>query len=61
MAKNYNILSTSELKDEIKKLTEQFNKAKETLSENYKIMEETSNKYEEIQAIINKREGKSNN
>lgn len=60
MAKNYNILSTSELKDEIKKLTEQFNKAKETLSENYKIMEETSNKYEEIQAIINKREGKSN-
>ena len=60
MAKNYNILSTSELKDEIKKLTEQFNKAKETLSENYKIMEETSNKYEEIQAIINKREGKPN-
>jgi len=60
MAKNYNILSTSELKDEIRKLTEQFNKAKETLSENYKIMEETSNKYEEIQAIINKREGKSN-
>ena len=60
MAKNYNILSTSELKDEIKKLTEQFNKAKETLSENYKIMEETSNKYEEIQAIINKRGGKSN-
>lgn len=60
MAKNYNILSTSELKDEIRKLTEQFNKAKEALSENYKIMEETSNKYEEIQAIINKREGKSN-
>ena len=60
MAKNYNILSTSELKDEIRKLTEQFNKAKETLSENYKIMEETSNKYEEIQAIINKRERKSN-
>ena len=60
MAKNYNILSTSELKDEMRKLTENFNNAKEELSKNYKIMGDCSKAYEEITSIINKREGKIN-
>lgn len=60
MTKNYNILSTSELKDEIRKLTENFNNAKEELSKNYKIMGDCSKTYEEITSIINKREGKIN-
>ena len=55
MTKNYNILSTSELKDEIRKLTENFNNAKEELSKNYKIMGDCSKAYEEITSIINKR------
>ena len=60
MTKNYNILSTSELTDEIRKLTENFNNAKEELSKNYKIMGDCSKSYEEITSIINKREGKIN-
>ena len=60
MTKNYNILSTSELKDEIRKLTENFNNAKEELSKNYKIMGDCAKAYEEITSIINKREGKIN-
>lgn len=59
MTKNYNMLSTSELKDEIRKLTENFNKAKEELSKNYEIMGDCSKAYEEITSIINKREGKN--
>ena len=59
MTKNYNMLSTSELKDEIRKLTENFNNAKEELSKNYKIMGDCSKVYEEILSIINKREGKN--
>ncbi len=59
MTKNYNMLSTSELKDEILKLTENFNNAKEELSKNYKIMDDCSKAYEEITSIINKREGKN--
>lgn len=58
MDKNYNILSTSELKSEIERLTKEFNEAKDELAKNYKIMEDTSKAYEEIQSIINKREGK---
>lgn len=58
MDKNYNILSTSELKSEIERLTNQFNDAKDELAKNYKIMEDASKTYEEIQFIINKREGK---
>lgn len=58
MDKNYNILSTSELKSEIERLTNDFNNAKDELTKNYKIMEDTSKAYEEIQFIINKREGK---
>ena len=53
------MLSTSELKDEIRKLTENFNNAKEELSKNYKIMGDCSKAYEEISLIINKREGKN--
>lgn len=60
MTKNYNILSTSELTDEIRKLTENFNNAKEELFKNYKIMGDCSKAYEEILSIINKREGKIN-
>lgn len=60
MTKNYNMLSTSELKDEIRKLTENFNNAKEELSKNYKIISDCSKAYEEILSIINKREGKIN-
>lgn len=60
MTKNYNILSTSELTDEIRKLTENFNNAKEELSKNYKIMGDCSKAYKEILSIINKREGKIN-
>lgn len=59
MDKNYNILSTSELKSEIERLTKEFNNAKDELAKNYKTMEDTSKAYEEIQSIINKREGKS--
>lgn len=59
MTKNYNMLSTSELKDEILKLTEKFNNAKEELSKSYKIMGDCSKAYEEISSIINKREGKN--
>ena len=60
MTKNYNILSTSELTDEIRKLTENFNNAKEELSKNYKIMCDCSKAYEEMLSIINKREVKIN-
>lgn len=58
MDKNYNILSTAELKSEIEKLTNEFNDAKNELVKNYKIMEDASKAYEEIRSIINKREGK---
>lgn len=60
MDKNYDILTTSELKDEIIKLTEEFDKAKEELSKNYKTMEDASVSYERIKKIIDKREGKIN-
>lgn len=60
MNKNYNILSTSELKDELSKLTDEYNEARDNLAKYYEIMNNASNTYEEIKAIINKREGKPN-
>ena len=59
MEDNYNLLTTDELKEKLRTVEERYNNAQKQITINYNIMADNAKIYEQINAIINKREGKS--
>ena len=59
MEDNYNLLTTDELKEKLRTVEERYNNAQKQITINYNIMADNAKIYEQIKAIINRREGKS--
>ena len=59
MEDHYNLLTTAELKEKLRNVEERYNNAQKQITINYNIMADNAKIYEQIKAIINKQEGKS--